>query len=220
MMQNANVTDKSLIIFDWDGTLMDSIGLIVESMHHAAAGFNLTTTDTAVKDIIGLSLERGIEILFPALSNSDKALLQERYSDYYIANSDQTPFFAPIEPMLKSLNSEGKTLAVATGKKRRGLDRILSVSNSSDYFAITRCTDEAKSKPHPQMLIDILEATKTPIEDTVYIGDSIFDIQMANQLEMTSIAVSYGAAKAEHLAAQNPSYQVATPDELAKLLCG
>lgn len=219
-MQHANVTDKSLIIFDWDGTLMDSIGLIVESMHHAAAGFNLTTTDTAVKDIIGLSLERGIEILFPALSNSDKALLQERYSDYYIANSDQTPFFVPIEPMLKSLNSEGKTLAVATGKKRRGLDRILSVSNSSDYFAITRCTDEAKSKPHPQMLIDILEATKTPIEDTVYIGDSIFDIQMANQLEMTSIAVSYGAAKAEHLAAQNPSYQVAAPDELAKLLCG
>lgn len=219
-MDTNTLANKSLIIFDWDGTLMDSIGLIVESMHHAAAKFNLTTTDAAVKDIIGLSLERGIEILFPNTSDSDKIALQERYSEYYIAHSDRTPFFDPIEPMLKALNSDGKTLAVATGKKRRGLDRILSASNSTDYFAMTRCTDEAKSKPHPQMLIDILEFTNTPIENTVYVGDSIFDIQMANQLEMTSIAVDYGAAKPEHLAAQNPSYQVATPDELAKLLCG
>lgn len=219
-MKNNELAEKSLIIFDWDGTLMDSIGLIVEAMHHAAAGFNLTTTDAAVKDIIGLSLERGIDRLFPNLSEADKIALQERYSEYYIANSDQTPFFAPIEPMLKSLKDQGKTLAVATGKKRRGLDRILMASNSADYFAVTRCTDEAKSKPDPQMLIDILEVTKMAIENAVYVGDSIFDIQMANQLGMTSIAVDYGAATPEQLATRNPSYQVATPIELAKLLCG
>jgi len=215
-----NLSDKTLIIFDWDGTLMDSIGLIVDSMHVAGEAHGFETTDKAVKDIIGLSLINGIKILYPQASDAQWLEIQQTYAEYYIANSHSTPLFEPIERMLQTLQQQGKTLAVATGKKRKGLDRVLDASNSHDYFAITRCADESGSKPDPQMLTDILEYTQQQISDAVFIGDSIYDIQMATALGMTSIAVNYGTATSAELAAQNPTYQVDTPQALVDLLCG
>ena len=214
-----HLADKTLIIFDWDGTLMDSIGLIVESMHIAGEAHGFTTTDKAVKNIIGLSLMNGIELLYPQASAEQQLLIQQNYADYYIANSHRTPFFAPIESMLQTLQQQNRQLAVATGKKRKGLDRVLDVSDSHHYFVMTRCADEAGSKPDPQMLTDILQYTEQQISDAVFIGDSIYDIQMANRLGMTSIAVNYGAASSDELAAQQPTYQVDTPQALAELLC-
>lgn len=214
-----HLADKTLIIFDWDGTLMDSIDLIVESMHVAGEAHGFTTTDEAVKDIIGLSLMHGIEILYPQASDTQKLAIQQSYAEYYIPNSHRTPLFAPIENMLLTLNQQNKQLAVATGKKRKGLDRVLEASASHHYFTITRCADESGSKPDPQMLRDILDHTKQPISQAVFIGDSIYDIQMANRLGMTSIAVNYGTASSSELAAEQPTYQVDTPQELVALLC-
>ena len=214
-----HLADKTLIIFDWDGTLMDSIGLIVESMHIAGETHGFRTTDQAVKDIIGLSLMHGIEILYPQASNTQKLAIQQSYAEYYIPNSHRTPFFAPIENMLLTLKQQDKQLAVATGKKRKGLDRVLEGSASHHYFTITRCADESGSKPDPQMLSDILDYTKQSISQAVFIGDSIYDIQMANRLGMTSIAVNYGTASSSELAAEQPTYQVDTPQELVALLC-
>ena len=214
-----HLADKTLIIFDWDGTLMDSIGLIVESMHIAGEAHGFRTTDQAVKDIIGLSLMHGIEILYPQASNTQKLAIQQSYAEYYIPNSHRTPFFTPIENMLLTLKQQDKQLAVATGKKRKGLDRVLEASASHHYFTITRCADESGSKPDPQMLRDILDYTKQPISQAVFIGDSIYDIQMANRLGMTSIAVNYGTASSGELAAEQPTYQVDTPQELVALLC-
>ena len=214
-----HLAGKTLIIFDWDGTLMDSIGLIVESMHIAGEAHGFRTTDQAVKDIIGLSLMHGIEILYPQASNTQKLAIQQSYAEYYIPNSHRTPFFAPIENMLLTLKQQDKQLAVATGKKRKGLDRVLEASASHHYFTITRCADESGSKPDPQMLRDILDYTKQPISQAVFIGDSIYDIQMANRLGMTSIAVNYGTASSSELAAEQPTYQVDTPQELVALLC-
>ena len=214
-----HLADKTLIIFDWDGTLMDSIGLIVESMHVAGEAHGFTTTDQAVKDIIGLSLIHGIEILYPQASEAQKLAIQQSYADYYIPNSHRTPFFMPIDEMLLTLKQQDKQLAVATGKKRKGLDRVLEASASRHYFTITRCADESGSKPDPQMLRDILDYTKQPISQAVFIGDSIYDIQMANRLGMTSIAVNYGTASSSELAAEQPTYQVDTPQELVALLC-
>ena len=214
-----HLADKTLIIFDWDGTLMDSIGLIVESMHVAGEAHGFRTTDQAVKDIIGLSLMHGIEILYPQASNTQKLAIQQSYAEYYIPNSHRTPFFAPIENMLLTLKQQDKQLAVATGKKRKGLDRVLEASASHHYFTITRCADESGSKPDPQMLRDILDYTNQPISQAVFIGDSIYDIQMANHLGMTSIAVNYGTASSSELAAEQPTYQVDTPQELVMLLC-
>ena len=214
-----HLADKTLIIFDWDGTLMDSIGLIVESMHIAGEAHGFRTTDQAVKDIIGLSLMHGIEILYPQASNTQKLAIQQSYADYYIPNSHRTPFFMPIDEMLLTLKQQDKQLAVATGKKRKGLDRVLEASASRHYFTITRCADESGSKPDPQMLRDILDYTKQSISQAVFIGDSIYDIQMANRLGMTSIAVNYGTASSSELAAEQPTYQVDTPQELVALLC-
>lgn len=214
------LADKTLIIFDWDGTLMDSIGLIVESMHVAGEAHGFQTTDKEVQDIIGLSLMNGIEILYPQANGAQKLAIQQSYAEYYIPNSHRTPFFTPIEDMLQSLQHQGKSLAVATGKKRKGLDRVLDASNSHHYFVMTRCADEAGSKPDPQMLTDILNDTQQPIANAVFIGDSIYDIQMATQLGMTSIAVNYGTASSAELAAQQPTYQVDTPQALVDLLCG
>jgi len=214
-----HLADKTLIIFDWDGTLMDSIGLIIESMHVAGEAHGFTTTDQAVKDIIGLSLMHGIEILYPQASDTQKLAIQQSYAEYYIPNSHRTPFFAPIENMLLTLKQQDKQLAVATGKKRKGLDRVLEASASHHYFTITRCADESGSKPDPQMLRDILDYTNQPISQAVFIGDSIYDIQMANRLGMTSIAVNYGTASSSELAAEQPTYQVDTPQELVAWLC-
>ena len=214
-----HLADKTLIIFDWDGTLMDSIGLIVESMHVAGEAHGFRTTDQAVKDIIGLSLMHGIEILYPQASDTQKLAIQQSYAEYYIPNSHRTPFFMPIDEMLLTLKQQDKQLAVATGKKRKGLDRVLEASASHHYFTITRCADESGSKPDPQMLRDILDYTKQPISQAVFIGDSIYDIQMANRLGMTSIAVNYGTASSSELAAEQPTYQVDTPQELVALLC-
>lgn len=169
-----HLADKTLIIFDWDGTLMDSIGLIVESMHIAGEAHGFTTTDQAVKDIIGLSLMHGIEILYPQASDTQKLAIQQSYADYYIPNSHRTPFFMPIDEMLLTLKQQDKQLAVATGKKRKGLDRVLEASASRHYFTITRCADESGSKPDPQMLRDILDYTKQSISQAVFIGDSIY----------------------------------------------
>ena len=214
-----HLADKTLIIFDWDGTLMDSIGLIVESMHIAGEAHGFRTTDQAVKDIIGLSLMHGIEILYPQASEAQKLAIQQSYAEYYIPNSHRTPFFMPIDEMLLTLKQQDKQLAVATGKKRKGLDRVLEASASRHYFTITRCADESGSKPDPQMLRDILDYTNQPISQAVFIGDSIYDIQMANHLGMTSIAVNYGTASSSELAAEQPTYQVDTPQELVALLC-
>lgn len=114
------LADKTLIIFDWDGTLMDSIGLIVESMHVAGDAHGFQTTDKEVQDIIGLSLMKGIEILYPQANDAQKLAIQQSYAEYYIPNSHRTPFFTPIEDMLQSLRHQGKSLAVATGKKEKG----------------------------------------------------------------------------------------------------
>ncbi len=212
------LANKKLIIFDWDGTLMDSIGLIVEAMHIAGEAHGFYTTDQQVKDIIGLSLLTGIDILYPSATDEQRLAIQKSYSDYYIPNSHRTPFFPQIEAMLQSLQQQGKQLAVATGKNRRGLDRVLAASNSQSYFVSTRCADESGSKPDPKMLTEILQDTDTEIADVVYIGDSIYDIQMANKLGMTSIAVDYGTAASHELATQQPTYQVTTPQALVELL--
>lgn len=213
-----SLANKTLIIFDWDGTLMDSIGLIVESMHVAARQQDLHTTDEAIKGIIGLSLQHGIDILFADASHAQKQAIAHDYAEHYIANSSQTPFFTGIEEMLQQLTAKAKLLAVATGKKRAGLDRVMQGSNSEHYFVCSRCADEAGSKPDPKMLEEILQATHQSVEQAVFIGDSIHDIQMARAIGMTSVAVNYGAANSEALANEYPDYHVDTPEQLVCLL--
>lgn len=208
--------NKSLIIFDWDGTLMDSIGLIVEAMQYASKRQNIHITDEQVKSIIGLSLVDGIETLFKDYPQLHDALLKD-YVDYYLKYCENEQLFDNIQQLIKTLHTQGKTLAVATGKKRAGLDRVFEPSGIAEYFALSRCADETASKPNPLMLQEILATTNQSVDNAVMIGDSIHDIRMAHAIGMVSVAVSYGCATAEILQAENPTFLVNSVAELAKL---
>ena len=212
-----NMKNKSLIIFDWDGTLMDSIGLIVDAMRYAAEKHGLTVTDEATKSIIGIALVDAFPMLFPNDSDKYDELLAT-YSEYYVKHCDNDKLFDGIKELIQDLHAQGKTLAIATGKKRKGLQRVLPNSGIQAFFTLTKTADETAGKPNPLMLEQILVETGTRIENAVFIGDSIHDIRMANNINMDSIAVSYGCETAEILAKEHPTKLVTTINELKQQL--
>ena len=195
--------DYKLLIFDWDGTLANSIGRIVESMHVASdrSGF-ARCDDFAVKGIIGLGLPEAIRSLYPEIDDDELVVFRQHYADHYIAlEAEPSPLFEGVVETLRALRAEGYHLAVATGKARRGLDRVLKSHGWEDYFDITRAADETASKPHPLMLEQILAHCNVRPEQALMVGDSSFDLQMARNAGMGSVAVSYGAQTIEALRA-------------------
>lgn len=216
-MALPDFTRKSLIIFDWDGTLMDSIGLIVEAMHHATQKNGLSVTDKATKGIIGIALAEAITMLFPDHPDKHEAIVKD-YAEFYTLHCDKDGWFDGIKELLESLHSQGKILAVATGKKRQGLARVLPNSGVEPLFSVTKTADETAGKPNPLMLEQILAETGKNLSEAVLVGDSVHDIRMANNLNMDSIAVSYGCEKAEILAKEKPNVVVSSVVELRKLL--
>jgi phosphoglycolate phosphatase len=144
-----------LVIFDWDGTLFDSVGQIVASLQYAAQQFEQPLTDDAAKSIIGLGLPEVMQILFPQVPHLQQDILQ-CYADHYVANSKGDAWFSGVAELLADLKQQGIKLAVATGKSRKGLDRVLSQTNSHQIFDTTRAASETKSKPDPLMLQEIL----------------------------------------------------------------
>lgn len=209
-----------LIIFDWDGTLMDSIGRIVSSMQATAATLRLPVPSAeAVRDIIGLSLEPAIGRLFGQLAAHDYARFLEVYRDQYVElNTTPTPLFGGVREMLGELSQQGYQLAVATGKARRGLDRVLQESDLQDAFVITRCADESRSKPDPQMLHEIMAHTKIPQARTLMVGDSIHDLTMASAAGVDGLGVDFGAHSAERLSACEPQTVLSHWSELSGFL--
>lgn len=202
--------DYKLLIFDWDGTLANSIGRIVEAMHEASdrAGF-ARCDDLAVKGIIGLGLPEAIRSLYPGIDDENLAMFRQYYSDHYIAlESVPSPLFDGVAETLEALRVEGYQLAVATGKARRGLDRVLKSHGWDDYFNITRAADETASKPHPLMLEQILAHCDARPEQALMVGDSSFDLQMARNAGMGSVAVSYGAQTIQALQAYEPRLSI------------
>ena len=212
-----NIKDKSLIIFDWDGTLMDSVGLIVDAMRYAAQANGLTVTDDATKSIIGIALVDAFPMLFPNDSDKYEGLLAS-YSEYYVQHCDNDKLFDGIKQLIESLHDQGKILAIATGKKRQGLQRVLPSSGIELFFTVTKTADETAGKPNPLMLQEILTETGKAVEEAVFVGDSIHDIRMANNLGMDSIAVSYGCEKADVLAKEHPTHLVHSIAELKTLI--
>jgi len=198
--------DYDLLIFDWDGTLADSIGRIVEAMHVAAgrAG-HAVCADDAVKGIIGLALPEAISTLYPHLSDDQVAVFRQHYADVYMTLDQQpSPLFEGVVESLESFRLQGYRLAVATGKARRGLDRVLRANGWQDYFDITRAADETRGKPHPQMLEEILLHCQVEPGRALMVGDSAFDLLMASNAGMHSVAVGYGAMSPQALGAFGP----------------
>ena len=195
-----------LIIFDWDGTLMDSAAKIVRCFQAAARDVGLPPpSDAAVRNIIGLGLHEAMEMVLPDTDAATRRNVAECYRRHFLhLDPIETVLFPGVTEGLNRLSDAGYRLAVATGKARRGLDRVLQTSATAHYFCTSRCADEAFSKPHPQMLHDILEATGVSAERAIMIGDTTYDLQMAASATMESLAVSYGAHERERLLAHAP----------------
>lgn len=211
-----------LLIFDWDGTLADSVGRIVVAMNQAAerAG-EAPSAEDAVKGIIGLALGEAIWTLYPHLEPLQVERFRQHYADVYMALDQQpSPLFDGVVESLDAFRAQGYRLAVATGKARRGLDRVLKANGWEDFFDITRAADETRGKPHPLMLEEILAHCRAEPGQALMVGDSAFDLQMANNAGMHSVAVGYGAMSLQALAEFGPQVCIDHFSQLREWLAG
>lgn len=182
-----------LFVFDWDGTLMDSEAKIVSCMHSTISdmGFESRTNDQ-LKNIIGLGFKEALTVLYPDKSQF-YAQFVEQYRVYFLdENSEASPLFSHVELLLELLSKHSYYIAVATGKGRRGLDKVLKDSKLEQYFHVTRCADETFSKPNPQMLHDIMDFVGVEANETVMIGDTEYDLNMALNANCDSIGIAHG----------------------------
>lgn len=189
-----------LIIFDWDGTLMDSEAQIVTALQASIHDLELDVRSAEqCRDIIGLGLREAVDALYPG---SDDALLEcfvERYRYHWFSNTTGSQLFAGARETLALLKQSGILLAVATGKGRAGLDMVLDHTGLANSFAATRCSDETCSKPHPQMLLEILEELQVDPAEALMVGDTEYDMQMASNAGVGLIGVSYGVHERDRL---------------------
>lgn len=209
-----------LVVFDWDGTLMDSVPRIVSCMQKMAQQASLPVpAESAVRDIIGLSLWVALERLFDCHEESEQQQLIAIYRELYV-HTDPTPspLFNGVVDVLTELTEQGVQLGVATGKARQGLERAWQQTNTGHFFSVSRCADEAQSKPHPQMLQQILTHTGYTAEQTVMIGDSRYDLQMAKNAGMPSIGVTWGVHDHGELDAEQPIAIMQAIEELPYIL--
>ena len=194
-----------LIVFDWDGTLVDSTHAIVESILGAAEDTGLPLpTEAAARGIIGLELHAAIATLFEGISDEQVRFVAERYRYHFLVRDHAIPMFDGVSEAIEELAEEGFMLSVATGKTRRGLDRAMAATELHPHFLVSRCADECFSKPHPQMLHEIMDELGVMPERTLMIGDTSYDLQMASNAGVSSLAVSYGAQPLENLLEHMP----------------
>ncbi|NOX76311.1 MAG: HAD-IA family hydrolase [Gammaproteobacteria bacterium] len=204
-MQKSFTARFELVVFDWDGTLMDSEAHIVASMRRAIDDLKLPLMDdNNIRNIIGLGLREAIMDLYPQQNDDTVQSIADRYRYHFLADDPCEPFEGA-EAVLKQLQQQGYLLAVATGKGRRGLDRVLEATGFGAYFLETRCADETISKPHPQMLLEIMETLDVAPERTLMVGDTEYDLNMAHAAGATALAVDYGVHERERLLACKPA---------------
>lgn len=207
-----------LIILDWDGTLADSRALIVGAMQQAAISLDLPApADETVAALIGLGLPETVAALFPGQSSPVQVQVKEAYSRHFVERSvaqGKTQFFPGVLSSLQALKERGHELAIATGKSRKGLNRVLSADGITNLFQATRAADETRSKPHPQMLLELLEETGFGTEQAIMVGDTSYDMEMAAQIDMQRVAVSYGVHSVDILQQYQPALTINQFDEL------
>lgn len=209
-----------LVVFDWDGTLFDSIDTICQSMLSAAYLANAPQRNKEdIKNIIGLSLDKGVQVIWPELPINEQSIIIEHYKQIYVAK-DQTPpdAYTGVVEILNKLKNSNIKIAVATGKSRKGLERAISLTETQNYFVTSRCADETKSKPHPLMLEEILMELRLTPEQAIMVGDTEYDLNMATNAGMKSVGVTYGAHTATRLKACRPHALINNVNELSNIL--
>jgi len=204
-----------LLVFDWDGTLMDSTAVIAASLQAACGELGLPVpSEERSRHIIGLGLNDALAHVLPDMDPCEYPRVVERYGHHFRLREATAPLFPGVAETLHTLRNAGHLLAVATGKSRRGLNRVLDNTGLSALFHATRCGEESASKPHPGMLNDLTEMLATRREKTLMIGDTTHDLQMALNAGVASVAAAYGAHPRAQLAALRPMACMDRPQEL------
>ena len=210
----------ALVVFDWDGTVMDSIGRIVSSLRSAASLSELVVpTEHEAKQIIGLSLDPAFDILFPGITDKQRQLMFQHYREQYMLHdTTPSPLFSGVEQVLQQLKDRNIKLAVATGKQRRGLARMFAETGLEKYFDTSRCADEAQSKPHPDMLQQILQELDVNAAEAIMVGDTSHDMKMAQAIAMPRVGVTHGVHGRDVLSQFAPKAIIDTMPELLQVI--
>ena len=204
-----------LIVFDWDGTIVDSTSMIAGCIRSAASDLGLAVpTMEQASHVIGLGLLDALAHAVPGLATERAEEFSARYRHHYLACEPEIVLFEGVQGMLEELGASGVQLAVATGKNRRGLARALESTGLGRLFASSRCADESQSKPHPAMLLHLAEQLDVKLDRMLMIGDTTHDLQMAAAAGVASIGVTYGAHLHSHLA---PHGALALVESVAEL---
>jgi phosphoglycolate phosphatase len=211
-----------LLVFDWDGTLMDSEARIVECVRAAIKDLRLPSlSNEAISDIIGLGLREAVDRLFPGADEELHQALVSRYRAHYFDElRTPSPLFQGAREVIEELLQADYLLAVATGKSRAGLNRALQETGMADLFHTTRCADETFSKPHPLMLEQITDELGVSPHAALMIGDTEYDLQMARNAGMPSLAVTYGVHATDRLLRHHPMDCVASVSAIPGWLQG
>ncbi len=205
-----------LLVFDWDGTLMDSTAAIANALRLASAEVGLSVPSEAeAKHIIGLGLREAVLRLHPTIRESQFQALVVAYRRHFHLQDAHLQMFTGVAETIPRLHNDGYWVTVATGKNRLGLDRALDMSGLRAYFHYTRCAEETFSKPHPAMLLELMTLCQVAPERTLMIGDTSHDLQMAQNAGVASVGVAYGAHAGESLQDFDPLYVANSFDELA-----
>ncbi len=209
-----------LIIFDWDGTLMNSVPRVVAAMQLSAKNMGFSVpSESAIKNTIGISLVAGVERLFPQTKPAEKqAFIEEYKSQFRTIEHINAELFPNAKALVQQLRATDKRLAVATAKGREGLERVLTDTDMGSFFHTTYSANDALSKPHPQMLHFILDELKIEAHQAVMIGDTVHDMEMAQRAGIDRIGVTYGVHSEAELQAFSPKAVVHSLIELQKLL--
>lgn len=210
-----------LVVFDWDGTLIDSTGLIVRAIQAACADLGLDVPGRErAAHVIGLGLFDAMREIAPQLAESECRALAERYRHHYFSRDHELVLFEGAQEVLEWIKAQGYLLAVATGKARAGLSRALDSTGLARLFDATRCADESFSKPHPAMLLELMDELATDPVRTLMVGDTTHDLLMARNAGVPALAMSYGAHSVEELNTVSPLAMLHTMDQLRGwLLC-
>ena len=214
-----SISTFELLVFDWDGTVVDSAAHIVASLQAACMDIGLPVPDERrARYIIGLGLQDAMAYLLPDLPADDYPRLEQRYRHHFLSGDQAVRPFPGMPQGLADLHARGFLLAVATGKSRRGLDRAFAETGLGRYFHLSRCADEGFAKPNPDMLITLMESLDVPKERTLMIGDTTHDLEMARNAGVSAVAVSYGAHEKESLYDLDPLACVESSQELVEWL--
>lgn len=194
-----------LIVFDWDGTLMDSAACIASALRAACDDLGYAVpSERDARYVIGLGLHDAMAHVLPGVPETEYEAVVERYRHHFLMGDGGTTLFDGVAAMLEDLHAGGRRLAVATGKSRRGLDRALDATGVARLFHATRCGDEGFPKPHPGMLHWLMRELDISPDRTLMIGDTTHDMDMARAANVARLAVAHGAHEACDLLELDP----------------